>query len=57
VQNFNPSNPNCFGIQGIMEAYQSSIRAVALYGPTNFSPIINTVARLHGLLAVDAVLS
>nr|CAB3233484.1 copine-8-like [Phallusia mammillata] len=44
--NFNPSNPDCFGIQGIMEAYQSSIRAVQLYGPTNFSPIINNVASM-----------
>ncbi|XP_078483508.1 copine-8-like isoform X1 [Ciona intestinalis] len=44
--NFNPANPNCFGIQGVMEAYQSSIRTVQLYGPTNFSPIINQVSRI-----------
>uniref|UniRef100_H2YHH5 C2 domain-containing protein n=1 Tax=Ciona savignyi TaxID=51511 RepID=H2YHH5_CIOSA len=44
--NFNPANPNCFGIQGVMEAYQHSIRSVQLYGPTNFSPIINSVSRL-----------
>uniref|UniRef100_F6WJF4 C2 domain-containing protein n=1 Tax=Ciona intestinalis TaxID=7719 RepID=F6WJF4_CIOIN len=44
--NFNPANPNCFGIQGVMEAYQSSIRSVQLYGPTNFSPIINQVSRI-----------
>uniref|UniRef100_H2YHH4 C2 domain-containing protein n=1 Tax=Ciona savignyi TaxID=51511 RepID=H2YHH4_CIOSA len=48
--NFNPANPNCFGIQGVMEAYQHSIRSVQLYGPTNFSPIINSVSRM----AVDA---
>ncbi|XP_076806884.1 copine-8-like [Clavelina lepadiformis] len=44
--NFNPGNPDCFGIQGIMEAYQRCIRSVQLYGPTNFSPIINSVSQM-----------
>jgi len=44
--NFNPSNPNCFGIDGIMNAYLSCIRSVQLYGPTNFAPIINMVATM-----------
>ncbi|KAG2458380.1 CPNE3 protein, partial [Polypterus senegalus] len=43
--NFNPSNPYCAGIQGIVDAYRSCLPQVKLYGPTNFSPIINHVAR------------
>nr|XP_015220553.1 PREDICTED: copine-1 isoform X3 [Lepisosteus oculatus]XP_015220554.1 PREDICTED: copine-1 isoform X3 [Lepisosteus oculatus]XP_015220555.1 PREDICTED: copine-1 isoform X3 [Lepisosteus oculatus] len=43
--NFNPSNPYCQGIQGIVEAYRVALPQVKLYGPTNFSPIINHVAR------------
>ncbi len=43
--NFNPQSPFCSGIPGIMQAYQSCIRAVQLYGPTNFAPIINHVAQ------------
>uniref|UniRef100_A0A673ZV76 Copine-9-like n=1 Tax=Salmo trutta TaxID=8032 RepID=A0A673ZV76_SALTR len=38
-------NPNCVGIEGVLEAYFQSIRTVQLYGPTNFSPVINQVAR------------
>uniref|UniRef100_A0A803TLK2 Copine 3 n=1 Tax=Anolis carolinensis TaxID=28377 RepID=A0A803TLK2_ANOCA len=43
--NFNPSNPFCSGIQGIVDAYRVCLPQVRLYGPTNFSPIINHVAR------------
>uniref|UniRef100_A0A8C8GSA6 Copine-3 n=1 Tax=Oncorhynchus tshawytscha TaxID=74940 RepID=A0A8C8GSA6_ONCTS len=42
--NFNPSNPYCQGVQGIVEAYRMALPQVKLYGPTNFSPIINHVA-------------
>ncbi|XP_039250050.1 copine-8-like isoform X2 [Styela clava] len=44
--NFNPQNPFCNGIQGVMESYQSCIRKVQLYGPTNFSPIIRSVSSM-----------
>ncbi|XP_029447474.1 copine-3 [Rhinatrema bivittatum] len=44
--NFNPSNPQCAGIQGIVDAYRACLPQVRLYGPTNFSPIINHVAKL-----------
>ncbi|XP_061540551.1 copine-9-like isoform X2 [Phycodurus eques] len=37
-------NPNCVGIDGVMEAYFQSLRTVQLYGPTNFAPVINKVA-------------
>nr|KAF6300381.1 copine 3 [Myotis myotis] len=43
--NFSPSNPYCKGIQGIVEAYRACLPQIKLYGPTNFSPIINHVAR------------
>ncbi|XP_076811044.1 copine-3-like [Clavelina lepadiformis] len=43
--NFNPQNPYCAGVGGLLEAYQNAIRTVKLWGPTNLSPIINHVAR------------
>ncbi|XP_031461525.1 copine-1 isoform X2 [Phasianus colchicus] len=43
--NFNPDNPYCQGIQGIVDAYRQILPQIRLYGPTNFSPIINHVAR------------
>lgn len=43
--NGNPSNPYCVGIPGVVEAYHTALRAVQLWGPTNFAPIINHVAR------------
>lgn len=39
---FFPTPP---GIQGIVDAYRACLPQVRLYGPTNFSPIINHVAR------------
>uniref|UniRef100_A0A6I8QF15 Copine V n=1 Tax=Xenopus tropicalis TaxID=8364 RepID=A0A6I8QF15_XENTR len=41
-------NPNCVGIQGVLEAYFKSLRTVQLYGPTNFASVINQVARAAG---------
>jgi len=34
----------CVGIEGVVEAYRVCLPQVKLYGPTNFSPIINHVA-------------
>ncbi|KAJ7360434.1 hypothetical protein OS493_015535 [Desmophyllum pertusum] len=42
--NFNPANPYCAGLTGLVQAYQTCIQSVQLYGPTNISPIINHVA-------------
>ncbi|KAF7659322.1 hypothetical protein LDENG_00299010 [Lucifuga dentata] len=42
--NFNPSNPFCAGIEGVISAYQQCLPQVRLYGPTNFAPIINHAA-------------
>ncbi|XP_071477474.1 copine-8-like isoform X1 [Diadema setosum] len=38
-------NPYCNGIDGVVDAYQRALHTVQLYGPTNFAPIINHVAR------------
>ncbi|KAK4304696.1 hypothetical protein Pmani_023368 [Petrolisthes manimaculis] len=42
--NLSPDNPYCQGVAGILEAYYRSLQSVGLYGPTNFSPVINHVA-------------
>lgn len=44
-QNGNMENPYCNGIEGILEAYHQSLKTVQLYGPTNFAPVVNHVAR------------
>merc|ERR1712168_495267 len=44
--NGNPASPVCSGIDGVMSAYAQAINSVQLYGPTNFAPCINHVARL-----------
>lgn len=44
-QNGNIENPYCNGIEGILEAYHKSLKTVQLYGPTNFAPVVNHVAR------------
>ena len=44
--NGHPSNPYCERISGVLAAYKSCISRVQLYGPTNFSPIINHVAKI-----------
>ncbi|XP_066528602.1 copine-1 isoform X2 [Hoplias malabaricus] len=49
--NFNPTSPYCQGIDGIVQAYRMVLPQVRLYGPTNFSPIINHVARIAATAA------
>ncbi|XP_072259746.1 copine-1 isoform X1 [Pyxicephalus adspersus] len=49
--NFNPTNPYCSGVQGIVDAYRQALPQVRLYGPTNFSPIINHVIRFAAAAA------
>uniref|UniRef100_A0A672T2J0 Copine-1-like n=1 Tax=Sinocyclocheilus grahami TaxID=75366 RepID=A0A672T2J0_SINGR len=44
--NFNANSPYCQGVQGIVDAYRMVLPQIRLYGPTNFSPIINHVARI-----------
>ncbi|XP_037540497.1 agrin-like [Nematolebias whitei] len=44
-KNGDNDHPNCVGIEGVLEAYFQSLRTVQLYGPTNFAPVINKVAK------------
>ncbi|KAJ3070842.1 Copine-8, partial [Quaeritorhiza haematococci] len=42
-------NPNVFGVDGILEAYNHALSMVRLYGPTNFAPIIRLLSdRIRG---------
>ncbi|CAB4060023.1 Copine-7,Copine-3,Copine-9,Copine-5,Copine-6,Copine-2,Copine-4,Copine-8,Copine-1 [Lepeophtheirus salmonis] len=41
--NLKENNPFCEGVRGILDAYYSTVDAVELYGPTNFSPCINRI--------------
>ena len=43
--NLNPESPFCAGLAGVLAAYHRALHSVQLYGPTNFSPVINHVAR------------
>lgn len=43
--NGHPTDPYCAGIDGVLEAYRRTLRSVQLYGPTNFAPVINHVAK------------
>merc|ERR1719510_2668888 len=48
------SNPYCQGIDGVLAAYYNSLYKVQLYGPTNFSPVINHVAKFATVYQNDA---
>jgi hypothetical protein len=39
--NFNESNPEVYGVQGILDVYRYSLSHVQLYGPTNFSSFLD----------------
>lgn len=43
--NFNPTNPYCDRVPGIIGAYRSCLPLVQLYGPTNFAPCIRHVTK------------
>lgn len=51
--NFNPSNPYCQGIEGIVNAYRQVLPTLRLSGPTNFSPIINHVSSIAATAAAS----
>lgn len=52
-QNGNPNNPYCQGIEGVLESYHKAIQSVQLYGPTNFAPCINHVAKYVSALSLS----
>jgi hypothetical protein len=43
--NFNPTNPYCDRVPGIIAAYRSCLPLLQLYGPTNFAPCIRHVTK------------
>ena len=43
--NLSPESPFCAGLAGVLAAYNNALHNVQLYGPTNFSPVINHVAK------------
>lgn len=51
--NLSPENPFCKGIDGLLSAYYNSLYNVQLYGPTNFSPVINHVAQFASAYESD----
>uniref|UniRef100_A0A2K5HH98 Copine-6 n=1 Tax=Colobus angolensis palliatus TaxID=336983 RepID=A0A2K5HH98_COLAP len=42
--NFDPENPECEEISGVIASYRRCLPQIQLYGPTNVAPIINRVA-------------
>ena len=46
-------HPECNGIEGVIDAYQHAIRNVKLYGPTNFSEILNLIVTYTESLKVS----
>eukprot|EP00096_Caligus_rogercresseyi_P007831 TRINITY_DN2592_c0_g1_i2.p1 TRINITY_DN2592_c0_g1~~TRINITY_DN2592_c0_g1_i2.p1 ORF type:complete len:543 (-),score=173.90 TRINITY_DN2592_c0_g1_i2:737-2365(-) len=51
--NLRTDTPHCRGIEGIIQAYHTSLNGVQLYGPTNFAPVINHVARFASVHVSD----
>ena len=46
-------DPECDGLEGVIEAYKNSLKTVNLYGPTNFAPLIELVADMAEAENVD----
>lgn len=44
--NGNPAHPYCSGVEDILHHYRNQLRAVTLYGPTNFAPVINNTSAI-----------
>lgn len=44
--NSNPTHPYCSSIDEIIVQYRNALKKVQLYGPTNFSPVINNTIEI-----------
>lgn len=44
--NGSDTDPYCVGVEGVLEAYKSTLQRVHLSEPTNFSPVIRHVSKL-----------
>lgn len=51
--NGNPSNPNCAGVDGILQSYRLALTTVQLYGPTNFAPTIQTAISYASQMSME----
>ena len=45
-------NPECDGLDGVIEAYKHAINRVNLYGPTHFASLLDTVNQMTESLRV-----
>lgn len=41
------------GVRGVIDAYKTSLSQLELFGPTNFAPIINQVAKFAAAAQVE----
>jgi hypothetical protein len=48
-------NPECDGLDGVMEAYKHAIKKVNLYGPTHFASIIDLVNEMTESMKVTQI--
>eukprot|EP01080_Neovahlkampfia_damariscottae_P004598 gene4598-7980_t len=46
--NFDPQNPEVYGVDGILSAYNYSVTNVKFFGPTNFAPLITACSKIAG---------
>ena len=44
LQNNNAVDPDCKGMEGVLEAYYNTLSTVKLHGPTHFAPAVKFVA-------------
>jgi len=51
--NFKTNTPHCSGVRGVLDAYKTSLSHLELFGPTNFAPIINQVAKFAAAAQVE----
>ena len=47
------NNPYCAGVEGLLAAYRHSLQTIELWGPTNFSPVINHVSKFAEAYQAD----
>lgn len=43
--NLKTNNPMCEGVRGVLDSYKACLSEIELFGPTNFAPVIDLVAK------------
>ena len=51
--NGNIFDPECEGLDGVLDAYKNALKHVDLYGPTHFAPVLDMVNRMAEGLEVS----